>query len=108
MPINHVADAPPNVWFEQSDREKLTKLVRKLRWSGFEEEADQIQLILSGVAQERSFLTCRMADLRLLRVVVKTLEELSSGITLAQPNLGSGPGAELSVARLATKCSTLQ
>ena len=54
MPLRHAAYGPSNVSFEQSTSEKLTKLVRKLRWSGFEHEADRIQLVLNGVAQDQS------------------------------------------------------
>jgi hypothetical protein len=53
------------VSFEQSTSEKLTKLIRKLRWSGFEKEADWIQLVLDGVAQDQSSSACLMADLRI-------------------------------------------
>jgi hypothetical protein len=54
MPLRHAAYGPSNLSFEQSTSEKLTKLVRKLRWSGFEHEADRIQLVLNGVAQDQS------------------------------------------------------
>jgi len=107
MPLRHAAYGPSNVSFEQSTSEKLTKLVRKLRWGGFEHEAGWIQLVLNGVAQDQSSLACRMADLRILRVVVKTLKELPSGATMDQSERGARL-AELSFAGLAVNSSTLR
>jgi hypothetical protein len=89
MPLRHAAYGPSNVSFEQSTSEKLTKLVRKLRWSGFEHEADRIQLVLNGVAQDQSSLACRMSDPRILPVVVMTLKELPSGATMDQSERAS-------------------
>jgi hypothetical protein len=108
MPLIHVTYEPADVSFEQSTREKLTKFARQLRWSGFEKEADRIQLILDGAALDQSSPACRMADLAILRAGLKTLKELSSKATLTQSDLGALRCTELSVARLATNSSTLQ
>jgi len=46
MPVSQTPDEFPNVLLYQLASDKLTKLVRKLRWIGREKEAKHIQGIL--------------------------------------------------------------
>lgn len=45
----HVREEIPDVSGEQRTSDELTKLIRKLRWMGLEEEAQHTQLMLSEV-----------------------------------------------------------
>ena len=76
MPVRHAAYGPSSVSFEQSTSEKFTKLIRKLRWSGFEKEANWIQLVFDGVAQDQSSLA---PDLRILGVAGEDVEGVAIG-----------------------------
>jgi hypothetical protein len=99
MPLRHAAYGPSSVSFEQSTSEKMTKLIRKLRWSGFEKEADWIQLVLDGVAQDQSSLACLMTDLRILRVVGEDVEGVAIGGSVGSI-AGSQHGRSLSAERV--------
>ncbi len=45
---------PPDVSYQQRASADLVKRIRKLRWIGMDEEADQLQILLSSMpAQHR-------------------------------------------------------
>ena len=50
-------EALPDVPLEQRTTDELAKRVRKLRWMGFEEEANRLQRILSDITPARRVLT---------------------------------------------------
>jgi hypothetical protein len=49
MPLIPVTEKLPDVSVQQRSSDELTKLVRKLRWMGFEKEAERTQRMLSDV-----------------------------------------------------------
>jgi len=53
----HVREELPDVSVEQRTSDELTKLIRKLRWMGLEEEAQQTQRMLSEVEPAGGILT---------------------------------------------------
>lgn len=53
----HVRESLPDVLVEQRTSDELTKLIRKLRWMGLEEEAQQTQRMLSEVELAGGILT---------------------------------------------------
>ena len=47
MPTFPARESPPDVSVEQRSSDELTKRARKLRWMGFEQEAERTQPMLS-------------------------------------------------------------
>jgi hypothetical protein len=57
MPLIPVTEKLPDVSVQQRSSDELTKLVRKLRWMGFEKEAERTQRMLSDVVPAGGILT---------------------------------------------------
>lgn len=57
MPLLYVREALPDVPPEQRTTDVLAKHVRKLRWMGFEEEANRFQRMVGDMTSARSVFT---------------------------------------------------
>jgi hypothetical protein len=57
MLLIHAPESPPDVPIEQRTSDELTTLIRKLRWMGFDKEAERTQRMLSKVMPAGGVLT---------------------------------------------------